>query len=132
LIGPRGWLPLAIGVAATMLLGAVGFAPVELVRDGSSRAVLLAGVLTLSVEVLVLVAQTAVIAFFVYEPAEARARLVGWLAAAGVMWLPIAAWLAWHGPLWQDSPLWTLRFLTAAGLPSIATLLGAAALHRRA
>jgi len=132
LTGQRGpWL-LLISVAGAMLLGAVGFAPVEFVRGGSPRAVELAVLLTLSVDVIGLVAQTALIAFFVYEPAEARDRLVGWLAAAGVVWLPIAAWLAWHGALWQGPPVWTLRNLTAVGLPSIAALLGAAVLRRRA
>ncbi len=125
-------LPLVIGVAAAMLLGAVGFAPMELARGGSPRAVGLAALLTLSLNVIALVSQTACVAFFVYEAEEVRTRLVPWLAAAGVGWLPVAGWLIWTLGLWQGPPLWTLRFLTVAGLPAIAALVGAAVLRRRA
>jgi hypothetical protein len=132
MMGFRGAVAILVGVATASLLGAVGFAPLELARDGSARATWLAGLLTVSTHVLALVAQTAAIAFVVYEPAEARDRLSAWLGAAGVIWLPVALWLVWLGSRGDGSLLWTLRFLTAAGLPSIAALLGAAALRRRA
>ncbi len=117
-------------VVAGAFLDAATRLAFHLVSNGSGRATLLAALLVLTLNVISLLICSAGLVLASHGRRQGAGLLSRALSWFGLIWLPLAAAIAWWLNLWRGFDLWSLRFLTALCLPGIAALIAAALLRR--